>query len=259
MEAPVGKYLAGRFWLHWIYSPTLIGSVYFGRTEEADFPLLEPLFALPGHSSLQAPYDVLVDGSALESLPPSAFEFLSRYLAVAGGFASRMRRVAIVRPPGHAGIVLAGVFYELVTGVFEAALFADREEAARWLDHPQSPDANRELDEIVGALRGTSPQLRRLQAWLMAKMGRPSIQEAATELGISSRSLQRLLAAANTSFRRELEHARLRAAEALLIDSQSKLEAVAREVGYSTLSHFTVAFRRATGETPSDFRKRRQH
>jgi AraC-like DNA-binding protein len=170
-----------------------------------------------------------------------------------------MRRVAIVRPEGHAGIVLAGVFYELVTGVFEAALFADRREAAQWLGHPEALAASQELDGIIESLRNLSPEIRRLQTHLAAQLARPNIEEAAAELGISSRSLQRLLGAVGTSFRRQVEHARVRAAEALLLDGQTKLEAIAREVGYSTLSHFSVAFRRATGETPSDFRRRRRH
>src|SRR5260221_8943648 len=55
------------------------------------------------------PYTTLFRSSMLESLPPSAYEVLIRYLEVARGFAGRMRRVSIVRPPGHAGIMLAGV------------------------------------------------------------------------------------------------------------------------------------------------------
>jgi AraC-like DNA-binding protein len=258
LASPIGRYLAGSFYLHWVYSPSLIGTVYFGRPEESAFPALEPLFALPGHAALAAAYDVLVDCAALESLPPTAFEFLSRYLAAVQAVASRMRRVAIVRPPGHAGIVLAGVFYELVRGTFEAALFADRAEASRWLAHPDAPAAIVELDRLMDEIRQRPPQLRQLLHYLEKALRRPTLVNAAREMGVSPRSLQRLLSSAGTNFRRQVAHARIRAAEALLLDGSVKLEAVAREVGYSSLSHFTVAFRRATGEAPGDFRRRRQ-
>src|SRR5260221_7573060 len=103
------------------------------------------------------PYTTLFRSSMLESLPPSAYEVLIRYLEVARGFAGRMRRVSIVRPPGHAGIMLAGVFYELVRGTFRAALFADRVEAARWLGHEDALAACAELNTLVDGIRATPP------------------------------------------------------------------------------------------------------
>jgi AraC-like DNA-binding protein len=258
-DAPVGRYLTGSFYLAWVFSPRLIGTVYFGRPSEAEFFMLEPLFKLPGHPHLHPPYDVLVDCASLEALPPSAFEFLSRYLEVAGSFAARMRRVAIVRPPGHAGIMLAGIFHELVRASFPAALFADRAEAAVWLGHRAARVACRELDRLLDSLLGAPPEVRRLQEYLEANLRRPSLPRAAQALGVSPRSLQRALRQANTSFRKQLAHARLRSAERLLLDGDGKLESVASQLGYSTRAHFATAFRRATGERPSEFRRRRAH
>jgi AraC-like DNA-binding protein len=258
LASPVGRYLAGPSWLVWVYSPTLAGVAFFGQPSESERAELEPLFAVPAHPALKAPYDVLADCSELEAVSPWAFDFTARYLDVARRSAKRMRRVAIARPPGHAGIVLAGVFYELVRGSFTAGLFADRQEALAWLGHDQLGKARAELDELVGSLRGKHPALPRLRQLLRRDYATATVADSARSLGMSPRALQRTLTEAHTSFRRQVEHARLRAAESLLTEEALKLEAVARRVGYSSLPHFTVAFRRATGETPSDFRRRRK-
>lgn len=258
LDSPVGCYLAGSFYVNWVYSRSLIGTVYFGHPSVNDFPALVPLFELPGHPALRAPYDVLVDCRRLEALSPDALEFLLRYLESARRFTSRMRKVAIVRPAGHPGMVLAGVFYELVQSSFVAALFADAAEAGAWLDHDGAASAIAELDDCVDAVRGTPPELRRLQALLRAEPRSPSLERTAAQLYVSPRSLQRRLRQAGTSFRRQVEHARLRLAERLLCDHDLKLEAVAHQVGYSTLPHFIHAFRRATGEAPGEFRRRRR-
>src|SRR5258706_820419 len=137
-----------------------------------------------------------------------------------------MRRVSIVRPRGHAGIMLAGVFYELARQTFSAALFADRVEAARWLGHEDALAACAELDALVDGVRAAPRELRQLQEHLRSHLARPTLERAARALGISARSLQRALRAAGTSFRRQVEHARVRVAEGLLSDGQLKLEAV---------------------------------
>jgi AraC-like DNA-binding protein len=49
----------------------------------------------------------------------------------------------------------------------------------------------------------------------------------------------------------------LRAAEALLVDTDDKIEVIAQKVGYTSHSRFGVMFRRLTGETPAEFRARR--
>jgi len=258
LAAPVGQYLIGGFYLNWVYSPSLIRTVYFGRPSTKDFPALLPLFDLSGHPALRAPYDVLVDCRRLEALSPDALEFLLRYLETARRFSARMHRVAIVRPSGHAGFVMAGVFYELVRSSFTAALFADAAEAASWLDNKGAAKASAELDRLVDGLRGTPPELLRLQELLQSDLRRPSLERAAAGLGIPSRTLQRLLKENGTGFRSQLGHARVRLAERLLCDHDVKLEAIARQVGYSTLAHFIHAFRRATGESPGEFRRRRR-
>jgi AraC-like DNA-binding protein len=77
------------------------------------------------------------------------------------------------------------------------------------------------------------------------------VAAAARALGRSTRSLQRELRAAGTSFRAELARARADVAAELLADSELKLETVAARAGFTSPSHFSRFFRRRTGRPPS--------
>jgi transcriptional regulator GlxA family with amidase domain len=68
--------------------------------------------------------------------------------------------------------------------------------------------------------------------------------------------MQRALAAAGTSFQRELGLFRVEYAKSLLTVSDASLTEIALEVGCSSLQHFSGLFRRFTGESPSAWRDR---
>jgi AraC-like DNA-binding protein len=82
------------------------------------------------------------------------------------------------------------------------------------------------------------------------------VAATAAALGVSARSLQDRLQRSGSSFRVELHAARVLAAKALLAETPQKLTAIALEVGYSSLQHFSTRFRKATGLTPSEWRAR---
>jgi AraC-like DNA-binding protein len=258
LSAPIGRYLAGSWFVVWAYAPSLIGTHYFGQPDEQDFGELTQCFQLLSHSALAPKYDVLVDAGSVETVPPNAFEFLVQYLAVAKQSAGRMRRVSIVRPSGMFGATLAGVFYDVIRVQFAAGLFLDRSEGAHWLANPRAPRACRELDGVLDHIRATPPGLRRVREYLDRHLVDATLQGAARALKRSTRSLQRELRQANSGFRAEVERARMRAAERMLIDGSTKVESIARVVGYSKAAHFATAFRRVAGETPSQFRARRR-
>jgi AraC-like DNA-binding protein len=258
IEAPIGKWVAGKSFAMWVHSPTLGGSVYFGRPAEEDFPLLMQLAPLPLSPHFAEKFDAVVDASGLEGLTPAAFELLMKHLGEVGPFVERVRKVAIVRPGNMTGATLGGLFYELVQTRFRAALFTDSIEAYHWLKRPSGVGEQREVAEALATALGAPPILRQLRDWLSANLEEPSVGTAAKALKLSPRSLQRYLKDAGTQFRNEIDRARVRAAEALLLDGEDKLEAIARQVGCASLSHFSTLFRRTTGETPSDFRSRRK-
>jgi transcriptional regulator GlxA family with amidase domain len=83
-----------------------------------------------------------------------------------------------------------------------------------------------------------------------------TLAAAARRQGRSERSLQRDLQQGGTTFRAELEAARVELARALLVDTDLKIDSVARKVGCASAAHFATLFRRVAGETPSAYRDR---
>lgn len=84
--------------------------------------------------------------------------------------------------------------------------------------------------------------------------GYPRIEWVAAKLGTTRRSLQRRLASRGTTFNRLVEETVLRRAKALLSNGTSPITDIALQLGYADPAHFTRAFRRWTGVTPSAYR-----
>lgn len=84
-----------------------------------------------------------------------------------------------------------------------------------------------------------------------------SVQEIAETIFYSSRQ-------ANIIFRKEtgftiydyLVYYRMEIAKKLLKETDMKITAIIREVGYTNNSHFTLTFKRSTGMTPSEYRNK---
>ena len=71
------------------------------------------------------------------------------------------------------------------------------------------------------------------------------------------RTLQRWLAEERTDWRRIVDRSRFEAYEKLILDPSLTLTEISMKLGYSDQPHFTRAFHRWTGETPSVHRRRR--
>lgn len=96
--------------------------------------------------------------------------------------------------------------------------------------------------------------VERLSRWLAAAVTTPPIERACETLGVSTRTLQRVLAGAGTSYRELcLEAKRSRLADAVL-GSNDKLDAVAASLGFTSGSSMSTTFKRMFGESPSEFR-----
>jgi AraC-like DNA-binding protein len=84
--------------------------------------------------------------------------------------------------------------------------------------------------------------------------GTPSAQLIAKELYLSPRTLQRRLAAAGTSLSEVVETVRRELAEQYLADPSRTLSEIGFLLGFSEQSAFSRAFRRWTGQAPSEVR-----
>lgn len=70
---------------------------------------------------------------------------------------------------------------------------------------------------------------------------------------MSARSLDRALAASETSFVRELRRARVADGTELLVRSGLKIESIAAHAGFASASHFRRVFQQATGVQRSEY------
>jgi AraC-like DNA-binding protein len=82
------------------------------------------------------------------------------------------------------------------------------------------------------------------------------IEDAATSLGLSVRTLQRRLTEAGLSYTALRNQVRLEKASRLIQDPDAQLIDVAYQLGFSDPGHFTRAFKRWTGLAPRQFRQR---
>lgn len=87
--------------------------------------------------------------------------------------------------------------------------------------------------------------------------GMPQIKDVARLLGVSERSLQRQLAAENTSFRDLLATVRNLEAQKMLKQSVLSVAEIARKLGYSEPAAFVRAFKLWHGTAPAQWRKSR--
>jgi AraC-like DNA-binding protein len=87
--------------------------------------------------------------------------------------------------------------------------------------------------------------------------GEASLDAAATELGMSSRSLSRKLAELDTSFNGIVGSLRKDLALRSLQESNLSLTEIAFLLGYSEVSTFTHAFKRWAGKSPAAYRHER--
>jgi AraC-like DNA-binding protein len=85
--------------------------------------------------------------------------------------------------------------------------------------------------------------------------GYPPLTLAAEIAGTSARTLQRRLTPFGLSYSRLVQQIRFEAAAGLLADSDIRMLDVARAVGYEDQAHFTRAFRRIAGVSPTEYRR----
>lgn len=100
--------------------------------------------------------------------------------------------------------------------------------------------------DFVGSLRQV------IQTYLPS--GHPSIETMAEVFGASVRTLQRRLNETGVVYSDLVDGVRLHTATSLLEDPDIPVTDIAFDVGYSDPAHFTRAFRRWTGVSPSEYR-----
>lgn len=83
----------------------------------------------------------------------------------------------------------------------------------------------------------------------------PGIEDAATALHMTPRTLQRRLAERGTSFQAEVTTLRCALAKELLRDPERSIPAIAARLSFADTANFHRAFKSWTGQTPAEWRK----
>lgn len=108
----------------------------------------------------------------------------------------------------------------------------------------------RQCDEFLAELTRTRSTCERLEDLMRASAGSiPSLEEMASALGTSCRSLQRELQAAGVGYQELVKRFRIRHAKMLLREKRPNIKAIAYILGFKDAGSFRRAFREWTGES----------
>ncbi|MBI5495411.1 MAG: helix-turn-helix transcriptional regulator [Deltaproteobacteria bacterium] len=254
VSAPLGRWIAGETFLYFCASPTLYGFTLWGWPTEADMRRLAHFLTvelLPG----AVPHVSLVDTRRIRRADPGAFAALDEYVRRHHDALQRMvTRLALVRPAGMEGAVVAG-FYQVLQPPYPHRVFEDAVAALEWLEAPRAATLAEELDGLHAAVTGVAPAVGALQAALGGHLDDATPATLARLLGLSQRTLQRRLQEAGTTFQAELNAARIREAQRRMLATRDPLTAIALDVGCASLQHFSALFRRLVRASPSEWRR----
>lgn len=252
---PHGKYYVGRCWLSFFAEHG-----YFSGTIVWGEPTAEDVKEWTAAADLRLsvacrPHATIFDASKVERLSPTAFGALARYASRSlEGLGARITKLAIVHRGGFAGAVAAG-FTKLVPVPFPTENFRDPLKALAWLGCADDAPLLEEVGRARTEARVVAPVLREL-AMFLHHHPTATPAEAARALAVSTRSLQRRLSEQGTTFRHELDRARVRLAQKLLEDSEASVTEVALRVGLTSPQHLSTLFHRCGYENPSAWRAR---
>jgi AraC-like DNA-binding protein len=124
--------------------------------------------------------------------------------------------------------------------------------------NPQNEQSARQFCEQLLARMGERRSIVALvREYLLQQCGTdPGLTEAARHFRVSPRTLRRDLSKAGTTFKSVVDEVRSRLAIEHLSTGRDSIYDIANKLGYADLSNFNRAFKRWTGTTPSEFRKR---
>jgi AraC-like DNA-binding protein len=255
IEEPAGGWLALGSAVVWCADSTLCGAVAWGRPTEHEVRDILRVFA--AYDTMAAEFDLVLDGRRITGIDPGPLGQLIEWLSAhRDGLAKRVRLQMGVIDDTLAGITLSGILPAL-GDTHRFKLVRKAEDAFVALRGEAGEPLAREVEAAVEAARGESEELRQLREHLKRHDGRVELHDAARELRVSTRTLQRSLQLQGTSFQDEVKQARFAAAEALIVGTDDKISAVAARVGVSE-GVLTRIVREVTGLTPGELRKARR-
>lgn len=253
---PTGRYFAGKSFAVWCWNDRLFGTTIWGAPDEQAIDAL--LACWPLYAQLSAAgYSVITDIRRLERFDPAHYP---RVLAFAQAhrdrFEAHLTRHALVLGESLPALATSGLYS--IAGVQRFERFLDLAAAFDFVAPTLASTARPAVEQLIAAVSHESPTLAKLRAALREGDPALAVDDAAERIGLSTRGLQRELAAAGTTYRDESDRARVELACQLLDTTELKIEAIAHRVGCAQTSGLARLFARMTGEQPSSYRARRR-
>lgn len=239
--------------LIWRYRPDLWISAFWGAPTEGEAKQVVAAYDLATQEGRR--FRAFIDFSRIEHIDPAAFAVLEQWTrASRASLEAQLVWHVITVPKGVLGAVVCG-FHTSIGFSFETRFFESLDVATETMFSGKERNEIRarvlpELDARIGA--AALVQLRAA----MREQPEASIEEIARRMGVSPRTLQRQLAAHQTTFRQERIVERIAIAKERLTDPSAKIEVVARELGFDSRQHFARQFQRLVGMSPTAFRER---
>jgi AraC-like DNA-binding protein len=201
-------------------------------------------------ANLRTPHVSLVDFSRMEGVDQAAFALLlSELEARVPLLGTGIRKQVLVHPQKLAGAFVAG-FFAIFVPPYPAEVVGSVELAYDKLGLAQAASA---IADARAHFAAEPDWLRSMRRHMQASPG-ASLDETARLIGLSTRTLQRLLKGIESTYSQELDTVRLRLADERLRSSKVKIASIAAELGFSSGEHFSDWFKRHRGERPSTFR-----
>lgn len=247
------RYHRAKTYVAWRCEPDLVGVADWGQYDKTSFAeraLVIDHFVL----NARAPQRLLVDSQYCTDAGPHVFAsaadfWLSRRIR----HATSVSRLAVVIPHGFVGVVITGMSTLLDLGC-PLRLFQELAPALTWLGVVEPSVFAKQLPEVHPPVSHAA-LLCTLHELLVVRDFTISVAHAARQLGMSERTLQRRLSEADTTFQAELLRAKLTKAKALMLANTHSMTAIALELGFASLQHFSARFAAVNGESPSSWRR----
>lgn len=245
---PGARFVREDQWLYFALSPEVRGYALFGRVTRDG---VHDLVSFMESELASASHAVVAHLGQVEAAEPGCFEVLANFVRTNRKELKRVVTSAvIVRPDGYTGAIVSG-FFGVVTPPFPTRVFASLSEALSAV-HVASDALNTVLDQAR-----RSNTVRALANYLDAAE-HPSLDDAAAALGLSRRTLQRRLHAADTAFGSLVVQHRIERGTHLLTQTEWSVTRIAIELGYTSSQQFSRAFRSIHHVSPTTYRSARR-
>lgn len=243
-----------------VSSPTFADAVALGvRHIKLAGPVLEKRFRVEGDTAIFEGLDVLALGELLPLVSEYWFASVHKLITcvLEAPLPSRLLMLPYARP-AHAAA------YERVFGCpvrFEAGRMEWHFDAAvLGVSLPNANPITAEMcaqmcERLLHGLPDESDLERSIRTACFNSCGDfPTLDQMATRLGLSARTLQRRLTELGRHYQEIVDEVRTSLAIEFLTQTTLSVDEVSQRVGFSEASNFRKAFRKWTGKAPSEYR-----